>query len=97
MSGRVVSADINSCQRREFVSPIQHGRKCCKWLKMAVLIIVINRSLSNTVTNRRHGSLFNPLHFQTQQFIPSACSYSIIYQVQKPVLNKSVKSIIVLK
>ena len=33
MSGCVVSADINSSRRREFVSPIQHGRECCKWLK----------------------------------------------------------------
>ena len=33
MSSRVVLADTNSSRRREFVCPIQHGRKCCKWLK----------------------------------------------------------------
>ena len=27
MSGRVVSADTSSSRRREFVSPIQHGRE----------------------------------------------------------------------
>ena len=35
MSGRVVSADTNSSRRREFVCPIQHGRECCKWLKIS--------------------------------------------------------------
>ena len=38
MSGRVVSADTNSSRRREFVSPIQHGRECCKWLKKLIIL-----------------------------------------------------------
>ena len=38
MSGRVVLADTNSSQRREFVCPIQHGRKCCKWLKKLIIL-----------------------------------------------------------
>ena len=28
MSGRAVSADTNSSQRREFAYPIQHGHEC---------------------------------------------------------------------
>ena len=32
MSGRVVSVDSNSSQRRKFLSLIQHGREYCKWL-----------------------------------------------------------------
>ena len=38
MSGRVISADTNSSQRREFVCPIQHGRECCKWLKKLIIL-----------------------------------------------------------
>ena len=38
MSGRVVSADTNSSRRREFVSPIQHRRECCKWLKKLIIL-----------------------------------------------------------
>ena len=37
MSGRDVSTDTNSSQRRELVYPMQHGRECCVYLNKLII------------------------------------------------------------